>query len=51
MEKYDTIDGTYKKDTDVIGLSVGRAQWDEDSFVPSVKVWRDTKLGLSKKRW
>lgn len=44
MEKYDTIDGTYKKDTDVIGLSVGRAQWDEDSFVPSVKVWRDTKL-------
>ena len=33
----------FENDTDVIGLSLGKAQWSEDNFVPSVKVWRDVQ--------
>lgn len=46
-KRYNTIDGFYKNDTDVIGLSLGKAQWSNDSFVPSVKVWRDVKINGS----
>lgn len=41
MNHYDRIDGFYKNESDVIGLSLGKSQWDEKEFVPSVKVWRD----------
>lgn len=34
----------YENDTDVIGFSLGVAQWENDSFQPSVKVWRDVKI-------
>lgn len=37
---YALIDGYYKNDTDVLGLSLGKAQWSGDEFIPSVKVWR-----------
>lgn len=40
-DDYESIDGNYKNDSDVIGLSLGKAQWtDKNEFVPSVKVWR-----------
>ena len=47
IEDYANIDGQYKgeENTDVKGLSIGKAQWDSKEFVPSVKVWR------KKKRW
>lgn len=38
IENYAAIDGHYKNDTDVKGISVGRAQWCTNEFVPSVKV-------------
>ena len=41
VKRYDKIDGFYKGESDVIGLSLGKAQWSDDNFVPSVKVWRD----------
>lgn len=41
VKRYDKIDGLYKNDSDVIGLSFGKAQWSNNTFVPSVKVWRD----------
>lgn len=40
MNGYDKVDGVYKNDTDVVGISVGKAQWDEQNIIPSVKVWR-----------
>lgn len=40
---YQAIDGEYKNNTDVIGLSLGHAQWDKHGFTPSVKVWRKIK--------
>lgn len=43
MEGYSSTDGCYKNDTDVIGVSVGKAQWAEGDFVPRVKIWRDVK--------
>ena len=36
------IDGFYNE-SDVIGLSLGKAQWCDEGFVPSVKVWRDVQ--------
>lgn len=40
-DDYESIDGNYKNDSDVVGLSLGKAQWtDKNEFVPSVKVWR-----------
>lgn len=40
-DDYKSIDGNYKNDSDVVGLSLGKAQWtDKNEFVPSVKVWR-----------
>ena len=48
---YSPIDGEYKNNTDVVGLSLGKAQWSEE-FVPSVKVWRyKNGEGDSKGRW
>lgn len=44
IKRYEQIDGLYKNESDVIGLSLGKAQWSGDGFVPSVKVWRDTKI-------
>lgn len=44
IKRYEQVDGFYKNDTDVIGLSLGKAQWSNDKFVPSVKVWRDVKI-------
>ena len=41
IRRYNDIDGLYKGESDVIGLSLGKAQWCDDNFVPSVKVWRD----------
>ncbi len=35
-------DGFYNE-PDVIGLSLGKAQWCNEDFVPSVKVWRDVQ--------
>lgn len=43
VKRYDKIDGFYKGESDVIGLSLGRAQWSGNNFVPSVKVWRDVE--------
>lgn len=40
LENYSPTDGQYKNKTDVIGLSLGRAQWCDSEFIPSVKVWR-----------
>lgn len=40
IEEYAIIDGQYKNDTDVKGLSIGKAQWSNADFVPAVKVWR-----------
>lgn len=37
---YDRMDGAYRNDSDVYALSVGKAQWDDSEFVPTVKVWR-----------
>lgn len=37
---YATVDGCYKNDTDAVGISVGKAQWDKKNVIPSVKVWR-----------
>lgn len=34
----------YGSDTEVIGFSLGEAQWRKDSFQPSVKVWRDVQI-------
>lgn len=36
---YAAVDGYYKNDTDAVGISVGKAQWDK-KVIPSVKVWR-----------
>ena len=44
IKRYEQVDGFYKNDTDVIGLSLGKAQWCDNDFVPSVKVWRDVKV-------
>lgn len=44
IKRYEQVDGFYKNDTDVIGLSLGKAQWCKDYFIPSVKVWRDVKI-------
>lgn len=46
INDYAAVDGNYKNNTDVVGLSLGRAQWAKDEFVPSVKVWRRIN-----KRW
>lgn len=40
LENYSPTDGHYKNNTDVVGLSLGRAQWCDSEFIPSVKVWR-----------
>lgn len=37
---YAAFDGYYKNNTDAVGLSIGKAQWKSEKFVPSVKVWR-----------
>lgn len=38
---YEKVDSEYKDGkTDVVGLSVGKAQWDAEKVIPSVKVWR-----------
>ena len=42
IEGYDIVDKAYDHVTDVVGLSLGKAQWSSD-FVPSVKVWRHNK--------
>jgi hypothetical protein len=47
IKRYEKVDGFYKNDTDVIGLSLGKAQWSNETFVPSVKVWRDVKTNNS----
>ena len=45
LNDYGKIDGVYKNNSDVVGLSVGKAQWRKDSkdFEPSVKIWRRNK--------
>lgn len=40
INNYSKIDGNYKNDTDVVALSIGKAQWNESITIPSVKVWR-----------
>lgn len=40
---YAAVDGYYKNDTDAVGISVGKAQWDNKKVIPSVKVWRHDK--------
>lgn len=37
---YTAVDGYYKNDTDAVGISVGKAQWNDKEVIPSVKVWR-----------
>lgn len=50
INDYDKVDGYYKNHTDVYALSIGKAQWDSDQVIPSVKVWR--KVGPeNKQRW
>ena len=48
IKRYEKVDGFYKNDTDVIGLSLGKAQWSNEKFVPSVKVWRDVQNAETK---
>lgn len=48
INNYHRIDGHYKNNTDVVGLSLGKAQWDKESFIPSVKIFRYKE---EKKRW
>lgn len=41
INDYAKIDGYYKDyDTDAVGISLGRAQWDSTQVIPGVKVWR-----------
>ena len=40
INNYHRIDGQYKVNTDVYGISVGKAQWDDTKFIPSVKIFR-----------
>lgn len=47
INNYHRIDGQYKRDTDVYGISIGKAQWDSN-FIPSVKIFR---YKGDKKRW
>ena len=44
LENYSKIDGVYRDDTDVQGLSLGISQWSNEDL--SVKVWRH-----SGKKW
>lgn len=44
LENYSKIDGAYRNDTDVQGLSLGVSQWSDEDL--SVKVWRH-----SGKKW
>ena len=46
INDYDKIDVDYRNNTDVYGISMGKAQWSSE-FVPSIKVWRkvETKSG------
>jgi len=44
VNDYDKIDGLYANATDVVALSIGEAQWDNEEI--SVKIWRHTG-----KRW
>ncbi len=46
INNYAAVDGNYKNNTDVVGLTIGKAQWSENKFIPSVKVWR-----RKDKRW
>lgn len=48
IDDYAPIDGHYKGNTDVVGLSLGKAQWDKEKFVPSVKVFRYTNCKYSR---
>ena len=50
VDGYCAIDGEYKNNTDVVGLSVGKAQW-ADYFIPSVKVWRFLENKNGTGRW
>lgn len=38
VNNYERIDGKFKNDTDVVGLSIGKAQYDDSDI--SAKVWR-----------
>lgn len=40
INDYGRVDGYYRGDTDVVGISLGVAQWSEGETIPSVKVWR-----------
>ncbi len=41
INNYDEVDGNYRDNTDVYGISLGKAQWTSaEEFVPSLKVWR-----------
>lgn len=40
INEYERVDGHYRGDTDVVGISLGAAQWSESETIPSVKVWR-----------
>ena len=44
LENYSKIDGAYRNDTDVQGLSLGVSQWSDEDL--SVKAWRH-----SGKKW
>ncbi len=44
INRKEQVNKFYENDADVIGLSLGDAQWEKDSFQPSVKVWRDMKI-------
>lgn len=46
INEYAAVDGYYKNNTDAVGISIGKAQWKSDDFIPSVKVWRK-----SNKKW
>ena len=47
LRKTKTTDLPNQNDSDVIGFSIGKAQWcGNDSFAPSVKVWRDVQTDV-----
>ena len=40
INRYAKVDRSYDKPTDVVALSIGKAQWAQEDFDVGVKVWR-----------
>ena len=42
INEYAAVDGYYKNNTDVVGISIGKAQWKSDDFIQQegVLLWQ-----------